>query len=111
MRLESQRETVFDFEVDEYLIGVELLAEGPERRPLDARARIRAEIAVQDQPPVARGHAQFIVKRIEQLDAVGRAFGKWNAVPRVFVRAILPRHGLPGPAGDFHLGASRAQAL
>jgi hypothetical protein len=111
MGLESQRQTVLGLEVDQYLIGVELLAEGPERRPFDAGAGVGAEVAVEHQLPIACRNAQFVVERIKQLDAVGRAFGEGNAVPRVFMRALPPGRRLSRPPRNFHLGAPRRQTF
>ena len=110
MRLGADRHVLGDLEVEQQLVGVVVLAERAERRPLDAGVRIGAEIAFQHHLAVALRDAQFVVERIEQLDAVLRAFDERHAVPGVFVRAVPARLRLAGPARHLHLRAARHQA-
>src|ERR1700716_693081 len=109
MRLDFNRETRFDLQVKQDLIGVEMFAEGPEWRPHPAVVRSRSKIAVEHEAPVLGAHAQFVVVWIEYLETILRVLREWNAMPRIFVRAIGAGLGFAGPSWNFELGSARAQ--
>ena len=75
---------VQDFQVEQDLIGVERVAEIPERWPLHTAVGWIAPIAFQNQTTVLGADVQFVVMGVEQFDPVLRAFRKRNAVPYLF---------------------------
>jgi hypothetical protein len=83
MRLYSNGHALFDLEVNEDLVGVELIAEIPEWRPLEARSRVWTEVSFEKQAPTSRGYLQFVVERIKEFNPVTSAFRKWDAMPCV----------------------------
>jgi len=111
MCLDLDRETFFRLEVQHDLIGVVIVAEVPERRPIPVGRRRRAEIAVECELSAFRADAKLVRIRIENLDAVFRGLLERDAMPCLFVRAVDARLGLPCPAGNLELGAARAQVI
>src|ERR1700719_1949732 len=109
MRLDLNRETRFDLQVKQDLIGIEVFAKTPERRPHPAVAGSRSKIAVEHEAPVFGAHAQLVVVRIEYFEAILRRLREWNAMPRIFVRAVGAGLGFAGPSRNFELGPARAQ--
>src|SRR6476661_8834234 len=110
MRLGAHRPLLADLEIEQELIGVVLPAEAAERRPFQAFLRRRPEIAVEHELAILLRDLKLVVVGIEDFDSVLRSFGERHAVPGVFVRAVLARCRLPGPAGHFKLGPARLQS-
>jgi hypothetical protein len=74
MWLRSNGEPLLNFQVKQYLIGIELVAERPERRPLQPFLGWRTKISFENQMPIPRRNAKIILVRIKQFNAVLRAF-------------------------------------
>jgi hypothetical protein len=53
-------------------------------------------------------HPQLVVVWIEYLEAILRGLREWNAMPRIFVRAVGAGLGFAGPSWNFKLGSARA---
>ena len=84
MRFGPDRHALWHLEIEQQLVGVEIVAEISKRRPLQAAVGRRSPIPLQQQFAVLGGDMQFVVVGIKQLDAVLRAFRKRNAVPDLF---------------------------
>jgi hypothetical protein len=95
MRLDLNRETRFDLQVKKDLLGIEVFAKTPERRPQPAVAGSRPKIAVEHEALVFGAHAQLVVVWIEYLEAILRGLREWNAMPRICQaeEPILDRSG------------------
>ena len=103
MRLDLNRETRFDLQIKQDLIGIEVFAETPKRRPHPAVAGSRPKIAVEHEALVFGAHAQLVVVWIEYLEAILRGLREWNAMPRIFVKAVGAGLGFAGPSWNFEL--------
>jgi hypothetical protein len=75
----------------------------PERRPQPAIAGSWPKIAVEHEVPVLGAHAQLVVVWIEYLEAILRGLREWNAMPRIFVKAVGAGLGFAGPSWNFEL--------
>src|SRR6185437_3521569 len=88
MRLRAHRHVLSDLQVEQELVGIIVLAESAEWRPLKVVVRPGSEVAVERHMALAFCHPQFIVIRIEQFDSILRAFGERQAMPDLFMRSI-----------------------
>jgi hypothetical protein len=102
--------TFFDLEIEQQLIRVEAFAEIPKRRPLQAAFGRLSPVALELQAAFLRRDVQFVVVRIEQFDAVLRAFGERHAMPDLLARSVLARIPSSRPARDLELGPPRRQS-
>jgi hypothetical protein len=60
---------------------------------------------------VSHAYAKLVFVRVEEFDPVLGAFGKWHAMPDIFMATVGARLALSGPSRDLELGAARAQTL
>src|ERR1700680_3822854 len=74
MGLDPDGHALLDLEVEKDLVGIELLAECPERRPFHPRTGIGTEVTIEDETPVSRRDSQLIIEGVEQFDSILRAF-------------------------------------
>src|SRR5450631_2146940 len=109
MRLDFDRQPLFDLHVEKELIRIKLFAEGPERRPLPAIVGSRPEIAVEQEAPLFCAHAQLVVVWVDHLEAILRGLREGNAMPCIFMRAVDAGLGFAGPARNFELSSARTQ--
>jgi hypothetical protein len=107
--LRAHRPIPADFQIEQQLVGVKLLAEAAEGWPLEVIRGRSSEISVEDEFSILFGDMQFVLVRIEEFDSVLRAFGERYAMPGVFVRAVGAGFGLARPARHFKLGPPRVE--
>src|ERR1700730_4559081 len=74
MGLDPDGHALLGLEVEKDLVGIELLAECPERRPFHPGTGIGTEVTIEDETPVSRRDSQPIIEGVEQLDSILRAF-------------------------------------
>src|SRR5579863_1582755 len=110
MRLGPHRPFLSDFQIEQELVAVIVLAEAAKRRPHQvAFVGRRPKIAVENELAVFFADPKLVAIGIENLDAVLRAFGERRAMPSVFLRAVGARFGLACPTRHFELGLSRLE--
>ena len=91
--------------VEDYFVGV-----AGADLALDRVEKIVGKIRLQLQLAVFGGDDQLIVEGVKYFNSILSRLGKGHAVPGVFVRAVLARRRLAGPAGHFELGPARLQS-
>jgi hypothetical protein len=93
MRLRAHRPILADFQIEQKLVGVKLLAEAAERRPLQVVRGRCSDISVEDEFSILFGDMQLVLVRIEDFDSVLRAFGSLSqaSLTRCTLQAMSSR--------------------
>jgi len=82
--LRAHRPIPADFQIEQQLVGVKLLAEAAEGWPLEVIRGRSSEISVEDEFSILFGDMQLVLVRIEDFDSVLRAFGERYAMRQAY---------------------------